>query len=609
MTIDKNSLRGLEVTQTMKDGLFKGSLLQAVRRTSTESGARLLVDRLTAPSMSLPVINDRLDLLETFLKNEILLEECTRILAGTHDTLRLLQKFSFGRGDAADLLGLSRTVGLTREMCDLLERQNGERSKCIRALIGRFKWDGPLELADRITSAIDENGLMLQQRSEDLAEAEVASLARTALEGEEDSDDMLKLTKRLQAKKLAVAEEDGGASQLQDDGEIWVMRRGASPALDAAHQNLQVLLTERTQLERSLRAQLNASSLSVRWTPGLGHIVHVKGRDTRLDQSTLQEPFRTVSSSKSTRSFYYQPWTQLGVRIEGAKARIRNAESALFTTLRDAVITNLVALRRNAAILDDIDVACSFARLAAEHELVRPQLNNGSAHRVYGCRHLMVEAGLSSTRGSAFTSNDCILGGVEDTVRIWLVTGPNMAGKSTFLRQSALLSILAQTGSFVPAAHAEIGLVDAIFSRVGSADNTSQEQSTFMVEMLETAHILKHATPRSFVIMDEVGRGTTPEDGTAVGFAVLKHLHNVNKCRALFATHFHSLADLTIELPGIERWCTGVIEEGGGAFRYDHRLRRGVNRESHALKVARLAHMPESVVRDAEKCLETIKSG
>ncbi len=182
-----------------------------------------------------------------------------------------------------------------------------------------------------------------------------------------------------------------------------------------------------------------------------------------------------------------------------------------------------------------------------------------------------------------------------------------MAGKSTYLRQNALITILAQTGCFVPADYAAIGLVDKIFSRVGSADNLYQDQSTFMVEMLETAEILKQATPRSFVIMDEVGRGTTPEDGIAVGYAALHHLQYVNQCRTLFATHFHALADMTRHFEGLECFCTDVAEEADGTWAYVHRLRRGVNRESHALKVARLAGMPESAIAVAGEVLADLQ--
>ena len=181
-----------------------------------------------------------------------------------------------------------------------------------------------------------------------------------------------------------------------------------------------------------------------------------------------------------------------------------------------------------------------------------------------------------------------------------------MGGKSTFLRQNALITILAQVGSYVPAQHAEIGIVDKIFSRIGAADDLFRDQSTFMVEMLETAAILKQATSRSFVIMDEVGRGTTPEDGTAIGYACLHHLYHVNKCRTLFATHFHALADMTQEFEELGRYCTDVLEDDSGSFSFMHRIRQGVNRQSHALKVARLAGLPESAINVAEGVLEKL---
>lgn len=228
-------------------------------------------------------------------------------------------------------------------------------------------------------------------------------------------------------------------------------------------------------------------------------------------------------------------------------------------------------------------------------------------HKIIGGRHPTVESGLRE-EGRNFITNDCFVGSPE---RLWLITGPNMAGKSTFLRQNALITILAQVGSYVPAEFAELGIVDQIFSRVGSADNLYRDQSTFMVEMLETATILRLATSRSFVIMDEIGRGTTPEDGIAVAYACLHHLLSVNKCRTLFATHFHDLVELAEGRSDVGFYCTDVKEFGGGGFSYVHRLRKGVNRESHALKVAKLAGLPEAAISVAREVLEKrkVKSG
>ena len=294
---------------------------------------------------------------------------------------------------------------------------------------------------------------------------------------------------------------------------------------------------------------------------------------------------RSGRATKSTRTFYNSDWTDLGARMDMVKFQIRAEEQQVLRELREQVVMNLVKLRRNAAVLDELDIGCAFANLAEEQGLTRPILNNSRKHKIIGGRHPTVKIGLEEG-GKAFVNNDCFVG---DEERVWLITGPNMGGKSTFLRQNALISILAQTGCFVPAEHAELGIVDQIFSRVGSADDLFRDQSTFMVEMLETAIILRQATSRSFVIMDEIGRGTTPEDGVAIAFACLHHLHHHNQCRTLFATHFHVLAELAKDFEHVACYCADVAEGTDGSFSYVHRLRRGVNKASHALKVARLA--------------------
>ena len=317
----------------------------------------------------------------------------------------------------------------------------------------------------------------------------------------------------------------------------------------------------------------------------MGHICHIKGTKDVRTSLLNSVATRDVKSTKSTRSFYHPEWSTLGGKIDQCKLQIRAEEQRVFQELRQLVVLNLVKLRRNAAVLDELDIACSFAMLAQEYGFVRPVLNNSLDHKIIGGRHPTVTLGLEE-QGRVFVSNNCVIGEKE---RIWLITGPNMGGKSTFLRQNALITILAQVGSFVPADYAEIGLVDRIFSRIGSADDLFRDQSTFMVEMMETAAILNQATTRSFVIMDEIGRGTTPEDGIAVGYACLHHLYHKNRCRTLFATHFHSLIDMSKDFGNLGYYCTDVSEGADGSFSYVHRLRQGVNRQSHALKVARLA--------------------
>ncbi|OJJ46242.1 hypothetical protein ASPZODRAFT_159784 [Penicilliopsis zonata CBS 506.65] len=609
MVIDRNSLRGLEILETARDGFGKGSLLHAVRRTSTKSGARLLRDRLTSPSTSMAVINERLDLVSVFFKDHHLRNDVIELLKRSYDAQRLVQKFTLGKGDPDDLLCLSRAINASKEIKRVLSATGHDMSGFERSLMSmanRIYLDGPVILAEKILAAIDEEGLLQKQRMEDTTAAEVASLAQQVVVNEALPEEIDILPKKAQAKGAYRSKAD-----MQPDVsgvDTWIMRRHATPKLCRIHQELGDLLKEQSDLTDRLRESVGSSSLTLKWTPGLGHICHVKGG--KISQDALEQVgvTRTLSSTKSTRSYYLPQWTKLGQNIDQVKLKIRQEEQQIFEDLRRAVILNLVKIRRNAAVMDELDVACSFAILAEEQQMTRPQLTKGNGYKILGGRHPTVKLGLEE-QGRSFVTNDCFL---NDQERIWLITGPNMAGKSTFLRQNALITILAQVGSFVPAAYAEIGVVDKIFSRIGAADDLFRDQSTFMVEMLETATILRQATPRSFVIMDEVGRGTTPEDGTAVSFACLHHLHHHNQCRTLFATHFHALADMTADFEHLGRYCTDVKEMPSGSFSFVHRLRKGVNRNSHALKVAHLAGLPAEAIeiaRSVQKALRAQHSG
>lgn len=554
------------------------------------------------------VINERLDLVSVFIDNESLRDSVVQLLKRSYDAQRLVQKFSLGKGDPDDLVCLSRAIEASKEVKqvladhgrDLVFSDSSQAMHSLTSMVNRLSLDGPMNLAERILAAIDEEGLLQKQRIEDSTAAETAGLAQEVAMNEGTSDELESLPKKVRAKsneKTVAADTESGPV------ETWIMRRDASQILDSLHEELEQLLNDKIHLTQRLRDSVGSTALNLKWTPGLGHICHVKG--ARISQKSLEDlgVTRNVSSTKSTRSFYLPAWTELGNKMERVKAQIRLEEQAIFERLRREVILNLVKIRRNAAVMDELDVACSFATLAQEQQMVRPILNDGTSHHIVGGRHPTVKLGLEE-QGRSFVSNDCFLGASE---RIWLITGPNMAGKSTFLRQNALITILAQVGSYVPAAYAEMGIVDQIFSRIGAADDLFRDQSTFMVEMLETAAILKQATQRSFVIMDEVGRGTTPEDGTAVSFACLYHLHYQNQCRTLFATHFHGLADMTQKFEHLGRYCTDVKETPSGSFSFVHRLRKGVNRESHALKVAQLAGLPRETIELATRVRQQLR--
>lgn len=597
MDIDKNTIRALEIRSTMSNSTV-GSLLHTIRRTETKGGARLLETWLSSPSTCPIVINSRLDIVTHILNNKNLQQKIVMLLRRCHDSHRILQKFAFGRGIPDDLMSLAGTIKATQELVSVLHH-DAQGEKCIEVMKSRVQLDGPEKLANSILDSIDEEGIIIRQHIvEDDAE-KIQELAETVVAAEGSFEDISILRKGTARKKKPKSIRE----HYIEDAETWIMKPDASPTLTQLHEKLVALKAEKRKLEETLCAELGATSLTLRFTAGLGHICHVKGRDIKITPQQV----KNVGLSKTTRSFHHPDWTSLGQKIDQCANHMRIEEQRVLAELREQVIQNIIKLRRNATVLDELDIACSFATLAAEKNWVRPIVNSGTRHKVVAGRHPTVESGLEC-EGRGFISNDCFVG---ENCRTWFITGPNMAGKSTFLRQNALITVLAQIGSYVPATYAEIGIVDQIFSRIGSADNLYKDQSTFMMEMLEAAYILKHATSRSFVIMDEMGRGTTNDDGEAIAWACLWHLTSVNKCRTLFATHFHNLSERVVQkgLEGVGMWCTDVIEERKGtatdcSFRYIHKLREGVNKQSHALKVARLAGLPEKSIAIAQEVLK-----
>jgi DNA mismatch repair ATPase MutS len=296
--------------------------------------------------------------------------------------------------------------------------------------------------------------------------------------------------------------------------------------------------------------------------------MHVHIARSKRDAAPLKESplFAKISESGTTCSFFYQEWSVLGGRIVDVSNSILSAEREAFEQLRSELNTHSGPIRRNARIVDELDVTLGFADLAEEMRWVQPELTEETTYHVENGRHPTVELGLL-TVGRVFTANTVSF---SPTSSLHIITGPNMAGKSTLLRQTALIALLAQVGSFVPADSARLGIADQLFARVGAKDDLFRDRSTFMVEMLETAEILRRATPKSLVIMDEVGRGTTVQDGIAIAFSTIVHLLHTNQCRTLFATHFHELADMLgftedskasdTTFAGVDFFCTDVQE-------------------------------------------------
>ncbi|KAK9465278.1 muts domain V-domain-containing protein [Lipomyces arxii] len=595
MSIDSNSLRALEIKKTIRDQLTSGSLLSTIKRTVTKSGTRLLSDWLSSPITSIPLIAQRQNLVEMLLNDNHLHQMVVLYLKRTHDSHRAVQKLALGRGDAEDMIALLQSIQSTAKLRTMFENylettaeENSVARQSLKLIIDRLV---DLNELEKLISDTFDQEIVLRRLSEVEKQEAETLMYMEANNGLNSTPPVRKPPKKkTQTRKGAPIET------------IEIMKRNASRTLLRLHNSLERSIVERDTLEERLR-KVVGSSIDLRWAPAMAFYVYVSGKDIEkfetLETDMGNTTARVIISRKNTRNYHLNTWTILGSRIDAYKVSIRLEERKVFHSLRENVVEHMSSIRRNARVLDELDVGSSFATLARERKFVRPVMHNRLAHTVIAGRHPTVEFGLQD-KGTSFVPNDCLL---DEAERLWLVTGPNMGGKSTFLRQNALICILAQVGSFVPADFAELGIVDQIFSRVGSADNLYRDESTFMVEMLETANILRRATARSFVIMDEIGRGTTPVEGLAVAYGCLHHLYHINQSHTLFATHFHDLAEMIHDMPHAACYCTDLADDGRGGVYFVHKLKRGVNNRSHALHIAKLAGVPNAAIEVATGAL------
>ena len=376
---------------------------------------------------------------------------------------------------------------------------------------------------------------------------------------------------------------------------------GHDAALDALKASAADGRSAVAAMEARLRSETGIASLKVRHNGVLGYHIEVPAR--------AADPLMAADSGFIHRQTLAGQVRFGSVELSGLAARIAQAadhalaaEAAHLEALRDAVLQDAATISETAAALARLDVAAALAELAVTRGWVRPQVDGSTAFAVRGGRHPVVEAAVSAS-GGQFIANDCDL---SADARLWLVTGPNMAGKSTFLRQNALIAVLAQAGSFVPADAAHIGIIDRLYSRVGASDDLAQGRSTFMVEMVETAAILSGASPRSLVILDEVGRGTSTYDGLAIAWAVLEAVHDDLRCRCLFATHYHELTALRGKLKALA--CVNVrVREWRGELIFLHQVEPGAADRSYGLAVARLAGVPAPVLSRARSVLARLE--
>jgi DNA mismatch repair protein MutS len=348
------------------------------------------------------------------------------------------------------------------------------------------------------------------------------------------------------------------------------------------------------------------ASLKIKHNNVLGYFIEVTATHAeKMLAPPLNETFRHRQTTANQLRFTTPELSETETRILNAGGRAIEIEKRLYDGLKADILAQAGPLAEAARGLAEIDLAAALADIAVAEDWCAPQVDDSRALHIEGGRHPVVERALRAEGGAPFIANDCDLGGESD---IWLLTGPNMAGKSTFLRQNALIALLAQMGSFVPARRAHVGLVSQIFSRVGASDDLARGRSTFMVEMVETAAILNQADDRALVILDEIGRGTATYDGLSIAWAVMEHLHEVNRCRALFATHYHEMTRLSERLDRVAN-ATVSVKEHGGEVIFLHEVRRGAADRSYGVQVARLAGLPETVVERARVVLDALEKG
>ena len=556
LSIDPATRASLEIDRT-QTGRRKGSLLSVIDRTVTGPGARMLADHLSRPLMDVARIKGRHDAVDFFIENRRLTDELRERFKSCGDMARSVSRLALDRGGPRDLRVIYSAIG------------HGQ------AISAEFMKSTKTELPPAITEQLDD--LTLSDKSD------LAILAR-------DIGKALKPDCPMMAR-------DGG-----------FVADGWRPEIDKLRQ----LRDDSRRIVAGLQAKYadiaGVATLKIKHNNVLGYFIEVtpKHADALLSKGPESQFIHRQTLVSGVR-FTTTELADLDSQISGAGDKVLALELDVFAEFVTRARALADPIRAAAKALANLDVQSAWAVWAMDTKAVRPVMSGGAELDITGGRHPVVEAALKASGQAGFTANACRLDASgQEAERLTLITGPNMAGKSTYLRQNALMFILAQAGGFVPAETARIGVADRLFSRVGASDDLSKGRSTFMVEMIETASILNQATDRSFVILDEIGRGTSTFDGLAIAWATAEHLHAINKCRALFATHYHELTDL-IEALDAAGNASLRAKEWNGDLVFLHDVRRGPADKSYGIQVAKLAGLPMAAVSRAKEVLAKLE--
>jgi len=515
------------------------TLIGILDQTSTGMGGRLLRQRLLRPSLELPEIEARLDAVSDLVRETILRTELRKQLGPVLDIERLLAKVMIGSAGPRDVLALGKSLDQTPRLAD-------SARLAARPLSTRL-----CDTFARLDRVIEASGPII---------------------------DALADTPPIQV------------------GDGMTIRPGFDAELDELRDLSQNGKQYIAQIETRERTRTGIASLKVRFNNVFGYYIEISKANLHLAPGDYERKQTLVNAER----FTTPELKEYERKVLIAEEKILEIEKRIFAEVRQRTAGEAQRIRATAAAIADLDVSAALAQVAAENRYARPQLSESGEMRIMAGRHPVIEK-LASEEAGRFIPNDLYLNSTTDT--IGLITGPNMGGKSTYLRQAALISILAQMGSWVPADSAVLPVIDRIFTRIGASDNLARGRSTFMVEMTETAVILNTATPRSFIVLDEIGRGTATYDGLSLAWAVVEHISATTRAKTLFATHYHELTELAEALPGV-RNLQVAVKEAGDRIIFLRRVEPGKADRSYGIEVARLAGLPGSVIERAREVLK-----
>jgi DNA mismatch repair protein MutS len=558
LALDQTTLRHLEILEPLRhDAPKNSSLYGALNKTVTPMGARLLRNWLSQPLSKVEPICERQNAIQIFLENHFALDSFRQQLANVRDLERTIGRLSSGGGNARDLVALRNALEQIPALKQIFSNLGGTASS--PSLIKEEVRDAvpgvPPDLIEKLNSEISESPALVD----------------------------LLLRAIVDEPPLAIKE--GG-----------MIRDGFDSALDELRNATRGGKDWIAKLQADEIQKTGINSLKVRFNSVFGYYIEI----TKANLEKVPAHYIRKQTVANGERFITPELKEMEGKILGAEERSVKLEYELFQCVRETVLGKLKEIQQTASALAQLDVLSSFAEIARLQNFCRPKISNEGVLQIRDGRHLVLEQNLLDER---FVPNDTQL---DSQTQIALITGPNMAGKSTYIRQVALIVLLAHTGSFVPAAEARIGLIDRIFTRIGASDDLARGQSTFMVEMTETANILNNATPRSLIVLDEIGRGTSTFDGLSLAWSIVEHLHNHVGAKTLFATHYHELTELAARLPRLKNFNVAV-REWNEQIVFLRKIVEGGTDKSYGIQVARLAGVPKEVLERAKQILSNLE--